>query len=54
MTKADTAAAATGAVSTTALGIGSMDTFLALLVAGLTVALLLIRIGLAVREWRKK
>jgi hypothetical protein len=54
VTKADTAAATTGALSTTALGLGGMDTLLALLVAGLTVCLLLIRIGLAIREWRKK
>ena len=54
MTKADTVAATTGAVSTTALGIGNLDTLLALLVAGLTVCLLLIRIGLSIREWRKR
>lgn len=54
MTKADTAAATTGALSTTALGLGAMDTLLALVVAGLTVCLLVIRIGLAVREWRNR
>lgn len=54
MTKADTTAAVAGTLSTTALGIGDMDTLLALLVAGLTVALLLVRLALAIREWRKK
>jgi hypothetical protein len=52
--KADTVAATAGALSTTALGIGDMDTLLALVVASLTACLLVIRIGLAVREWRKK
>jgi hypothetical protein len=54
MTKADTTAAVAGTLSTTALGLGDMDMLLALLVASLTVCLLLIRIGLAVREWRHK
>lgn len=54
MTKADTAATVAGTLSTTALSIGSMNTLLALLVASLTVCLLLIRIGLAIKEWRKK
>lgn len=53
MTKTDTVAATTGALSTTALGLGNLDTLLALVVAGLTACLLVIRIGLAIREWRK-
>jgi len=54
VTKADAAAATTGALSTTALGIGKLDPLLALIVAGLTVCLLVVRLALAVREWRKK
>ena len=54
MTKADTAAATTGALSTTARGLGNLDPLLALIVAGLTVCLLGVRLALAVREWRKK
>ena len=53
MTKTDVTATATGAASTTALGLGHMDIYLAILVASLTACLLLIRIGLAIREWRK-
>ena len=53
MTKTDVTATATGAASTTALGLGHMDIYLAILVAR-TACLLLIRIGLAIREWRLK
>jgi hypothetical protein len=54
VTKADTAAAATGALSTTALSMGGLDIMMALVVGGLTVCLLAVRLALALREWRAK
>jgi len=51
VTKTDITATATGLVSATALGMG-MDMIMALIVGGLTSILLLLRIALAVREWR--
>ena len=53
MSKHDITATAAGTVSATALGLG-MDMIMALVVGGLTCLLLLIRIGLSIREWRKK
>jgi len=53
VTKTDITAAATGLVSATALGLG-MDMIMAVIVGGLTSILLLIRIALAIREWRKR
>jgi uncharacterized protein (DUF2062 family) len=52
MTKHDVAATAAGTISATFLGLG-MDMIMALVVGGLTICLLLIRIGLSIREWRK-
>jgi hypothetical protein len=53
VTKTDITATATGLASATALGMG-MDMMMALIVGGLTSILLLLRIALAVREWRKR
>ena len=52
-TKADIAAGLGGAADTTWLTWGGLDALLAVAVGGLTICLLLIRIGLAVREWRQ-
>jgi hypothetical protein len=52
MTKYDFTATAAGTISATFLGLG-MDMVMALVVGGLTICLLVIRIGLSIREWRK-
>ncbi len=53
-TKADIAAGLGGIGAATWLTWGGLDAMLAVAVGGLTICLLLIRIGLAVREWRRK
>ena len=53
-TKADIAAGLGGIGAATWLTWGGLDAMLAVAVAGLTICLLLIRIGLAMREWRRK
>ena len=53
-TKADIATGLGGAAAATWLTLGDLDAVLAVAVGGLTICLLLIRIGLAVREWRRK
>ena len=50
-TKADIATGLGGAAAATWLTWGGLDALLAVTVGGLTICLLLIRIGLAVREW---
>ena len=50
-TKADIATGLGGAAAATWLTWGGLDALLAVAVGGLTICLLLIRIGLAVREW---
>ena len=52
-TKADIATGLGGAAAATWLTWGGLDALLAVAVGGLTICLLLIRIGLAVREWRQ-
>jgi len=52
-TKADIATGLGGATAATWLTWGGLDAQLAVAVGGLTICLLLIRIGLAVREWRQ-
>jgi hypothetical protein len=51
--KPDLAAAGVGVLGAAWLGMGDLNSVLAIAVAGLTVLLLLIRIGLAVRQWRR-
>jgi|TARA_R110002074_G_scaffold86658_3_gene191256 hypothetical protein len=53
MSKSDAAATVAGAAGATWLGIGDLNAALALGVAGLTICLLVLRIALAVREWRR-
>lgn len=53
MTKPDVAATGAGVLGATWLGVGDLNSALALGVAGLTILLLLIRIGLSVREWQR-
>ena len=53
-TKADIATGLGGAAAATWLTWGGLDALLAVAVGGLTICLLLIRIGLAIREWRHK
>lgn len=53
MTKPDVMATGAGVVGATWLGLGDLNAMLALGVAGLTILLLLIRIGLAIREWQR-
>ena len=52
MPKPDVMATGAGVAGATWLGLGDLNAMLALGVAGLTICLLLIRIGLAIREWR--
>ncbi|MBV40375.1 MAG: hypothetical protein QGG19_14855 [Alphaproteobacteria bacterium] len=54
MTRLAIAAGVGGAAAATWLTWGGLDAMLAVAVAGLTICLLLIRIGLAMREWRRK
>lgn len=53
MTKPDVMATGAGVSIATWLGIGDLNAMLALGVAGLTILLLLIRIALSVREWKR-
>lgn len=53
MNKPDAIATGAGVVGATVLGVGDLNAVLALGVAGLTILLLLIRIGLSVREWNR-
>jgi hypothetical protein len=52
-TKTDIATGVTGAAAATWLGLGDLDAALAVVVAGLTICLLVLRIGLAIKEWRR-
>jgi len=52
MSKPDVSATLAGAAGATWLGIGDLNAWLALGVAGLTILLLLVRLALAIREWR--
>jgi hypothetical protein len=52
-TKTDLIIAGSGGGIATWLTWGGLDAMLAVAVAGLTICLLLIRIGLAAREWRR-
>jgi|TARA_R110002050_G_scaffold90441_1_gene190331 hypothetical protein len=54
MSKNDVGAAVAGVGGATWLGLGDLNAALAIGVAGLTICLLLIRIALAVREWRRR
>ena len=49
----DVAALGAGSLGATWLGLGNLDSVLAVGVAALTILLLLVRIGLAIREWRR-
>ena len=51
--KADIAAGLGGAAAVMWLTWGGLDALLAVAVGGSTICLLLIRIGLAIREWRQ-
>ena len=53
MTKPVVMATGAGVSIATWLGIGDLNAMLALGVAGLTILLLLIRIALSVREWKR-
>ena len=52
-TKADIATGLGGAAAATWLTWDGLDALLAVAVSGLTICLLMLRIGLAVREWRR-
>jgi len=52
-TKTDLIIAGSGGGVATWLGFGHLDAALALAIASLTILLLCIRIGLALREWRR-
>ena len=52
-TKTDFIIAGSGGGVATWLGFGQLDAALALAIASLTILLLCIRIGLAIKEWRR-
>ena len=52
-TKTDFIIAGSGGGVATWLGFGHLDSALALAIATLTILLLCIRIGLAIKEWRR-
>ena len=51
--KTDLATTGLGAAAAAWLGLGGLDAALAVVVAGLTICLLVLRIGIAIREWRR-
>ena len=51
--KPDLVTTGLGAAAATWLGMGELDAALAVVVAGLTICLLVLRIGLAIKEWRR-
>jgi len=52
-TKTDIATTGIGAMAAAWLGMGGLDAALAVVVAGLSICLLVLRIGLAIKEWRR-
>ncbi len=52
-TKTDLLVASSGVLGATWLGLGDLNAMLAVGVATLTICLLLLRIALAIREWRR-
>jgi hypothetical protein len=51
--KTDLATTGLGAAAATWLHMGGLDAVLAIAVGGLTICLLVLRIGLAIKEWRR-